>query len=70
MFVFFVADGGDIEPNATLDVGEVLEIELEFQGEDPGTTTINYHIHASVDPDDLFPRSGGKNGSKPVTIKS
>ena len=70
MFVFFIADSGDIEPNATLDVGEVLELELEFEADDPGSATINCHIHASVDPDDLFPRSGGTNGSKTVTIKS
>jgi hypothetical protein len=70
MFVFFAAAGGDIEPNATLDVGELLELELEFEGVKPGSATINCHIHASVDPDDLFPRSGGTNGSREVTIKS
>lgn len=70
MFVFFLASGGDIEPNATLDVGELLELELEFEADNPGTASIKCHIHASVDPDDLFPRSGGTNGSRDVTVKS
>jgi len=64
MFVFFVSSDGEFEPNATLDVGEVLELELEFEANDVGTAAINCHIHASVNPDDLFPRSGGTNGSR------
>jgi hypothetical protein len=70
MFVFFASQGGDIEPNATLDVGEVIELELEFEAGNVGTAAINCHIHASVDPDDLFPRSGGTNGSRNVTVRS
>jgi hypothetical protein len=70
MFVFFAAAGGDIEPNATLDAGEVLELELEFEAGEVGTATITCHVHATVNADDLFPRSAGTNGSKNVTVRS
>ena len=70
MFVFFAASGGDIEPNATLDVGEVLELEFEYVAKGAGNATINGHVHASVDPEDLFPRSAGANGSHDVRVLS
>jgi hypothetical protein len=69
MFVFFAAGEGDIEPNSVLDIGEQREIEFEYHAESAGNATISCHIHARVDVDDLFPRSGGTNGSKPVTIR-
>lgn len=68
MFIFF-ADTGSFEPNSTLDVGEQFELELDYHGEGDGTATLNAHVHATVEVDDLFPRSDGTNGSKAVTIK-
>ena len=53
--MFFAASGGDIEPNATLDVGEVLELEFEYVAKGAGNATINCHVHTSVNPEDLFP---------------
>jgi len=63
MFIFFNTD--DL---STLEVGEVLEQELEYEAGDPGNATISCHVHASVVVDDLFPRSGGSNGSKTLTV--
>ena len=68
MFIFF-ADTGSFEPNSTLDVGEQFELELDYHGEGDGTATLNARVHATVEMDDLFPRSDGTNGSKAVTIK-
>jgi hypothetical protein len=70
MFVFFAASGGDIEPNATLDVGEVLELEFEYVAKGAGNATITGHVHASVKPEDLLPRSAGANGSHGVRVLS
>ncbi len=69
MFVFFSAAGGDIEPNATLDVGEELVLNFEYQAEERVRTTIKAHIHATVVVDDLFPRGTGSNGSADVTVR-
>ena len=69
MFVFFSSPGGDIEPNATLDVGEATELEFEYHSEGAGTATILCHPHASVDVDALFPRSRGTDGDANVTVK-
>ena len=68
MFVFFAASGGDIEPNATLDVGEAMELEFEYVAKGAGNATISCHVHASVVPEDLFPRSAGANGSHDVKV--
>lgn len=68
LFVFFQAPGGDIEPNATLDVGEVLELPLEFEAVGAGRATFSAHVHASVDVDDLFPGSRGADGEKDVEV--
>ncbi len=70
MFIFFLADDGEIEPNATLDVGEVIELELEYIAIGAGTATFNCHVHATVEVDALFPRSGGSNGTRSVTVRS
>jgi hypothetical protein len=70
MFVFFSAAGGDIEPNATLDVGEQIELEFEYHAEKRGDGEIFCHPHATVDVNSLFPRSGGLNGrSGEIEIK-
>jgi hypothetical protein len=69
MFIFFSSPGGDIEPNATLDVGEEIELEFEYHAERAGDAEIFCHVHATVDVDSLFPRSGGDNGSAAVEIK-
>jgi hypothetical protein len=69
MFVFFSAADGDIEPNATLDVGEELRLDFEYQAAERVRTTINAHIHATVVVDDLFPRGRGSDGSADVTVK-
>jgi hypothetical protein len=64
MFIFFAADDGDIEPNATLDVGEQIDLEFEYKANRAGEdVTINCHVHATVDVDSLFPRSGGNVGT-------
>jgi hypothetical protein len=68
MFIFF-ADTDSFEPNSTLDVGEQFELELDYHAEGPGTATLRAHVHATVEVDDLFPRSGGNDGSKDITIK-
>jgi hypothetical protein len=69
MFVFFVAGDGDIEPNSTLDVGEEMELEFEYHAVAAGGATISAHIHATVNPADVFPRSGGDDGSHGVTVR-
>jgi hypothetical protein len=68
MFIFF-ADTESFEPNSTLDVGERFELELDYHAEGPGTATLDAHIHATVEVDDLFPRSAGNNGSADIEIK-
>jgi hypothetical protein len=68
MFIFF-ADTDSFEPNSTLDVGEQFELELDYHAEGPGTATLSAHVHVTVEVDDLFPRSDGRDGSKDVTIK-
>lgn len=65
MFVFFNSDD-----SWTLDAGEELELELEYRAVAAGNSTISCHVHASVDVDRLFPRSGGANGSKGFTVRS
>lgn len=70
MFVFYLSDDPEITPNSILEPGELRELELEYHAEAVGDATIFCHVHASVDVDDLFPRSSGSNGSKVVTIVS
>ena len=65
MFVFFNGLG---EFDATLDVGEVLELGFRYVAIGPGDATLSCHVHASVDLDDLFPRSAGPNGEKSLTV--
>jgi hypothetical protein len=69
-YLFFAAGpGDDIEDfDSVLDVGEVLEVELEYRAERRGDATINCHVHANVDVDRLFPRSSGTTAAKAVTV--
>lgn len=66
MFIFFF--DGDFALNKTLDVGEVLELELEYVAEARGNATITCHVHATVDVGDVFPRSGGSNGEGDLRV--
>jgi hypothetical protein len=68
MFIFLV-DGDNLEPNSTLDVGEQFELELDYHGEGPGTATLDAHIHATVEVDDLFPRTDGAHTAKEIEIR-
>jgi hypothetical protein len=68
MFIFFAASDGDIEPNATLDVGEDLELEFDYVAVEVGTADIHCHVHATVDVDRLFPRQRGRAGTAEVDI--
>jgi hypothetical protein len=70
LYVFFAAGPGDgiDDFDSVLDVGEVLELELEYHTERRGDATINCHVHANVDVDRLFPRRSGSNGTKTVTV--
>ena len=56
--------------NSTLDVGEVAELELGYQALARGDVTFEAHIHATVDPADLFPRGRGADGTRVVTVRS
>lgn len=69
MFVFFF-DDPNLDLNSTLDVGEQFELELEYHAVAAGNATIGAHIHGTVNPADVFPRSGGTNGSRSVTVRS
>lgn len=69
MFVF-LNGSGSIEPNPTLDVGEVLELELGYEADARGTTTISCHVHATVEPDDVFPRGPGRSGSGDIRVRA
>ena len=62
MFIFF-SELDTLEPNSTLDVGEQIELELDYHGENVGSATVNAHGHATVEVDDLFPRGDGRPGA-------
>ena len=66
MFVFF--QEGDFAPNKTLDVGEVLELEFEYEAVARGDAEITCHVHGTIDVDDVFPRSGGSNGTGSLRV--
>lgn len=68
MFIFF--QDGDFAPNKTLDVGEVLELDLEYEAVARGEAEITCHVHATVDVDDVFPRSGGTNGRGSMRVRA
>jgi hypothetical protein len=68
MFVFFIGPGAGEEFDGILDVGEVMEQEFRYRAEGRGDATIRCHVHASVDLDDLFPRSAGPNGEQTLTV--
>ena len=70
MFVFFAAtdSDNDLVLDGTLDVGEQFDLELGYRAMAAGDATISCHVHASVDVDDLFPRSGGTPGDGAVRI--
>jgi len=62
MFIFF-SDLDTLTPNSTLDVGEQIELELDYHGENVGSSTVNAHVHATVEVADLFPRGDGRPGA-------
>jgi hypothetical protein len=68
MFVFFF-DDPDLDLNSTLDIGEQIEVEFEYHAVAAGNAEIRAHIHGTVRPEDMFPRSGGTNGSRSVTVR-
>jgi hypothetical protein len=70
MFVFFPQDDPSSPVRPTLEPNEVREHEFTYKGASAGDATISCHVHATVDVDDLFPRSNGTDGSKTVTILS
>ena len=70
MYIFFQPAGGGFTPDDLLDPGEAIELEVRFRGEGAGTTDITAHIHATITPDDLFPRSQGTTAEKSVTIRA
>jgi len=67
MFVFFAGPGAP-QFDGVLDVGEVADLEFRYRAEGRGDATLRCHIHASVDLDDLFPRSAGPNGEQVLTV--
>jgi hypothetical protein len=69
-FLFFLAGpGDDIDDfDSVLDIGEVLELELDYHTERRGNAEIKFHVHANVDVDRLFPRSDGSTATKPVRV--
>jgi hypothetical protein len=70
MFIFFQPAGGGFSPDDVLDPGEVLELEIRFRGEGAGTTDLTAHIHATIAPEDLFPRTQGATTEKSITIRA
>ncbi len=70
MFLFFVASDSDndLVLDGTLDVGEQFDLELGYRAKSAGDATISCHVHATVDVDDLFPRSGGTAGDGELTV--
>jgi hypothetical protein len=53
----------------TLEVGEKMELEFRYEAVDVGDATISCHVHATIDADDVFPRSAGANGSSTLTVR-
>jgi len=53
----------------TLEVGEKMELEFRYEAVDGGDATISCHVHATIDADDVFPRSAGANGSSTLTVR-
>jgi hypothetical protein len=68
MFVFFIGPGVNEEVDGILDVGELLELEFGYRAKRAGNATITCHIHASIEVDDLFPRSAGSNGTVSLQV--
>jgi hypothetical protein len=69
MFVFFQPAAAGISPDDVLEPGEVQELEIRFRGEGAGTTDLTAHIHATIAPEDLFPRTQGATAEKSITIR-
>lgn len=63
MCVFFNGDAG------VLDVGDKATVEIQYRGENAGTTTLKVHPHATVSTDTLFPpNQAGVNSKHDITI--
>lgn len=69
MFIFFQQAGAGFSPDDVLEPGEVQELEVRFRGEGAGTTDLTAHIHATIAPEDLFPRTQGATAEKSITIR-
>ena len=70
MFLFLPPDGLGIDIDSSLDVGEVVELELGYSATGPGTATICAHVHASVAVADLFPSDRGTAATKDAVIRA
>lgn len=69
MFVFFPQ--APVSPqDDVLDPGESVDFEGRYHAQTAGTTAIKAHVHASIHPEDLFPRSNGDSTRVQVTINN
>ena len=66
MFVFMTENG--LEPDPTLEPGEEIRLEIGFEGEGAGTATLECHVHATIDVEELFRDSRGTSTERAVTI--
>jgi hypothetical protein len=52
----------------TLDVGDSHQLHLTLHCRDQGDAKITCHLHADIDPSDLFPTSQNPNGEQTVSV--
>ena len=69
MFVFFPQASLGFELNDILEPGERLELEVSYRGEKRGTSGVTAHLHGTVSPEDLFPRTHGATPELSITIR-
>ena len=53
---------------STLDVGDSHPLHLTLHCSDQGDAKITCHIHADIDPSDLFPTSQNPNGEQTISV--
>lgn len=70
LFIFFLdPEFVPDDLDSVLEIGEVQELELEFEALARGTATFSAHLHAAVDFEDLFPAGRGTAGTRQTVIR-
>lgn len=70
LFIFFFAPGFVTDAlDSVLEIGEVQELELEFEALARGSATFSGHIHAAVAFEDLVPTGRGTAGTRGTVVR-